>query len=488
MMHSAFDPILLAGLIMVFGLYLQVSGWRGRRVGTEPRCRTCGYILLYLQSARCPECGTAISAKNTVVGERQRRWGQIVAGGVLIILGCLPMIVAAKNAYDAINWYHYKPVSVVLADLDSPGTFDIALSELWRRHYAEKLSGSARHKLIDKALREQARTVPPSPPSLLDERQFKNLMEYLSLAFAEERMTPSQKKLFLDQAIVLTIATRPIVAEGDKVPIHVWYDCRAKSYGANGLGCEYEHMPCKIDGQIMRHPDEPERAGGGKTGPYLHQVDSQVTPHYYPSRRRKGNTGTLPWGVARKIGTNLPAGSVGKHVIETKIVWTFWSGKKELATHTYTAKTTYEVVPRNQAPKIELLDMPELHEQVRAAIQLQSVSWTKNRRDDLGTLYVWLKLAKPPCDVAFDVFFKVDGKEIKVGSVSCAQDEECDGFTGEIWRFPAKARVAVILRSSEEVARSTVDRATIYSGEIEFKDVPVKWYQRDAEGKLIPLQ
>ena len=70
-------------------MYLLVSGLRGRRVGDEPRCGKCDYILLHLESQNCPECGTEISAANTVIGQRKRRPGQVVAGIVLLLVPLL---------------------------------------------------------------------------------------------------------------------------------------------------------------------------------------------------------------------------------------------------------------------------------------------------------------------------------------------------------------------------------------------------------------
>lgn len=61
------------------GVWMLATGCRGRRVGNEPRCAKCSYILLHVASNRCPECGTEISIHSTVTGERRWRRGWVIA-------------------------------------------------------------------------------------------------------------------------------------------------------------------------------------------------------------------------------------------------------------------------------------------------------------------------------------------------------------------------------------------------------------------------
>jgi hypothetical protein len=133
------------------------------------------------------------------------------------------------------------------------------------------------------------------------------------------------------------------------------------------------------------------------------------------------------------------------------------------------AKASYEVVPRDKAPKIELLDIPELRQQVLAAVKLDSVSQQKD-----GYLNVQFQLTRVPCDVAFDVFVQTDTGETKTGSISCAKGKSTGCGTGDAAPKQLPAKVKVILRSSVDVAKNTVDETAIYSGEILFPDVVVK--------------
>ena len=63
---------------------------RGQRVigGSDPHCRDCNYLLVSLQSDRCPECGTLLTATNIVHGERSRGIGSLIGGTIAILIAC----------------------------------------------------------------------------------------------------------------------------------------------------------------------------------------------------------------------------------------------------------------------------------------------------------------------------------------------------------------------------------------------------------------
>lgn len=424
-------------LLLVPGLYCLIRGWRGHRVGDEPHCVRCGYILLHLTSTQCPECGTAISAANTVTGERRRRWGLLGTGVLLLTLGGLPLSTPAIDAFNAIPWYHYKPASFVFDDLTSPTLFPKALAELKRRDDAGSLSGSNRHRLIDFALQEQA-------PTTLNPRY--DLLEYLGSAILADHLTEKQKKQFLEQACTVTLATRPIVAEGDQVPLSVG-DTRRGPTGGNyplEFWVSVDHTQPRQDGKQM----------GSTTA---------------------CNTGPLGNGTSTST-TNLPAGTVGKHTLESDVRITLFHGQncdpsrsRLIGTRQLTVKTTYEIVPQDQAPKIQLLASAELRQEVLAAMKLKTLSIHKN-----GDLRIDFQLTDTPCDLAFAIFIQTDQGETKLGSLCVAKGKSFAGYgigCPVPTQLPAKAKV--ILRPSADLAKQTLDETAIYAGELEFLDVPV---------------
>jgi general secretion pathway protein G len=88
-------PVLGLALV-VMGAQRVVGGCR-RRPPDEPdpdeppRCRQCEYLLIGIQSQRCPECGTILSPDNVVHGERRRNAHQAVGGVGVLALGIVLM-------------------------------------------------------------------------------------------------------------------------------------------------------------------------------------------------------------------------------------------------------------------------------------------------------------------------------------------------------------------------------------------------------------
>ena len=426
--------VLLAFAVMIPAMYLLVSGLRGRRVGDEPRCARCGYILLHLESDVCPECGTAISPANTVHGQKRRGIGRSVLGLVLLTVAVLMVLAPVRSAIGNIPWYQYKPARFVLADLDVPAIYQKAMAELSRREAAGGLPEWVHAKLIEMALAEQAGTGAT--------RQ--ELLDYFGKAILDGRATQAQLDCFLDQACKLTMEVRAVVGEGDQIPFSVWRNGR-------GPGGKYPVVFWYSDREMKRSIDgKAVRLGSG------------------------GSSGGLT-GLTGSHSTE-PAGPVGRHVLAIENEFAIWHGQmsKESASRligkrTVTAEATYEVVPKEQTPPIELLDSEELRKQVAAAIRVTRFSQQKN-----GYLNANFELMKLPCDVAFDVFVVVDGKEKRIGSISAAKGKSTHYGTGGMEGVGGLQKVNVILRASVEAAKRTVDLTAIFSGEIVFEDVVVE--------------
>src|SRR5262245_57686450 len=108
----------------VLGAALLIRGWRGRRVGTDPHCRKCGYNLTGITSERCPECGTP-HLDNPVLGQFRRRY-RLVLAGLLILLPSTGMLIRVEIqwARSVEDWYRYKPTFLVLRD--AKAAYDLA--------------------------------------------------------------------------------------------------------------------------------------------------------------------------------------------------------------------------------------------------------------------------------------------------------------------------------------------------------------------------
>lgn len=140
----------VAGVSAVGATIFLTIGLRGRRVGTELRCRKCGYNLTGTPEGNCPECGTDIAPENAVRGVRQRRWLALTVGIVfsLVTIGSLGV------HFSNVDWIRYAPFGVVLR---MAGTGDAgALAEIERRHTSGSITASHLDDLAEACLKKQA--------------------------------------------------------------------------------------------------------------------------------------------------------------------------------------------------------------------------------------------------------------------------------------------------------------------------------------------
>jgi hypothetical protein len=97
-------------LILVIGITLLHAGafcirighWP-RRTGTDPFCGKCDYVLLGLESERCPECGQYLSSRTIVRGHRRRRGGVTFVGGVLVVVGMWLAVLSTSDFVRGMN-------------------------------------------------------------------------------------------------------------------------------------------------------------------------------------------------------------------------------------------------------------------------------------------------------------------------------------------------------------------------------------------------
>src|SRR5438128_7052665 len=147
--------ILSTVVALAAGAVFLGKGLWPRRVGETPHCGRCDYVLIGNESGNCPECGKSLGDPGAVVlGERRRKVGLIVPGSIFAIVG-VGMIVAATMEVD---WYHWKPTTWVIDDLERGGALgQQAWGELNRRIKERGISAGNRERLIEFALAEQAK-------------------------------------------------------------------------------------------------------------------------------------------------------------------------------------------------------------------------------------------------------------------------------------------------------------------------------------------
>jgi hypothetical protein len=227
--------------LLVQGASMIRRGFWPRRQGNEPHCRSCDYILIGLESQRCPECGSVISPLNTVLGQRQRRLGLAWTGVAFSLLGLVLPGMLAAMALRSIDWYHYEPAFMIMRDLrsKSPGVADAAMQELMRRDQAGDLATKYRQQIIEMGLFEQAGT----GQGVLTQQ----LVEYVERQYVAGHLTDAQKTQFGRQCLILALRVRPIVVLGDFVPYQTTEACRVPTFWVRLL--YQDDRTINIDGQ-----------------------------------------------------------------------------------------------------------------------------------------------------------------------------------------------------------------------------------------------
>jgi hypothetical protein len=412
-----------------------------RRIGDDPHCRKCGYLLLGLQSERCPECGATLSPDAIVRGAPRPRWKAFRPKWLFLIFLGLVLIVSQTPLLQSFNWYQFKPTYFVLWDLKSPSAVDVqrAWTELIARDQAGSLSAGSRDAMVRFALARQANG--PAPPTAFDNA----VVDYLAARCTAGNLPADQQKTFFDQSVRTFPLLRATVVSGDPLPYGVGYQVSIGSH--SNFSGNVAYSDCSIDGKIV----------SGSPG-------------------AEGEFSSPGGGFASNTSTNCPP--VGKHAFgETLHVEIFGGsmrrppGGPALFTTTRVLTGSFEVVPAGSKDVIKALFDPSRQAAVEAAVSTAGFAYAHGSRQLNGSI----NFTNPPVDLAFDVFVRYGGKEFPMGQVNCRGAPGMDGYgIVSVVSDPAPKQIDVILRPSRAAAAGTVGLYSYWNKEMVFKSVPVK--------------
>jgi hypothetical protein len=426
---------ILCGL---FGAALAlIRAGRRCRMGVEPHCRTCDYLLHGLPGDRCPECGTVLSPATIVYGEK-RRGPLMVAGWVVLGLSIVIAAVAAVAVIPQVDWYQYEPGFFVLRDLHcgKAVTMERAWKELVRRDAAKSLGASVRNELVTFALAQEANARQPWVPLDTD------TINYLGARYAAGDLPAEQAKKFFEQMTHTQVIVRDKVLEGDPVP----YRESHTGIGPSGRILWRKITPVSVSVDGIRI----EGAGGG-----------------YSS----GSGFDSGW-----MDTTIPPQPPGKHEMAATVTVEVFQGQPGVTPGNsiyhgdQTTTAPFEVLATRPDNFLTPVSDPKLVPLVQAAMVVQSMRFVSTNHN---LLECQIQVNSAPTDLAFDVFASYGGVERSLGSLTVAQGGTTSyGVSGDDNPLPPAA-VDIILRPSEKAARNSVMLKSYWNQEVVIQNVPV---------------
>jgi hypothetical protein len=158
------DPWLFcaSAAMVLIGLVLFYLAMRGRRIDDHPVCRRCRFDLVGLpaDANRCSECGADLKRRRAVrVGNRQRRWGWMLLGSLLILENGSWLSVQVRHMAADTDWNRYKPAWWLLSEARSGDSTAVArLVGKWEQGTLSKSQADELLRLMLAAQGDRKRT------------------------------------------------------------------------------------------------------------------------------------------------------------------------------------------------------------------------------------------------------------------------------------------------------------------------------------------
>ena len=435
--------VLLLVLVALGGLVLVMLGLRGRRLGSEPRCRVCEYNLTGLTSDRCPECGATLSPTSVAYGVRCRNRIAIVAGVVVLAFTLGVLVLAGSGSFSQVNKYRYYPFWWVMVDAEA-GTKPAA-DELMQRLRAGKVSAAQRRKLVRAALKQQA--------VLAVNAATQTWVDMLEVMAQRGTLPEAQEQKFLEQMCVYSLRLRPRIRQGERLVVGIVNAARAPS----SVACfRYKEIAeLRIGGRAV--PIRPGGYSGGSSsgvGNVGHLTSCLTIPDLGPG------TYKVVCVVADKLFRKRPQDPSEERPD--------WSGEVIL-------DGEVEIVPAGAPDTVTVVDDPSKQKEFEQLISVSRITVFPGRK---GMCYVdiYVDVGGPgflPVSAAFDVFIKTSQGTHRVGELSCVEGKMTKYSMGGLVPAFDADEVMVLLRASREVARRTVDLSEIWGGELTLGPIQV---------------
>jgi len=458
-----------AGLIFL-GVHLSRRS-RRTRIGTEPHCGKCDYLLIGISAERCPECGNPTHPAGIVLGEAHHSKRLIVgcfAAGALAFAFLGAMIADVKIIASTINWYQFHPTAWIMHDLrtgtgkPAPNVLTpltsrnfghgwaservdlarVAFEELLRRDKAGGLSEEYRNEIVELGLAVQ-QPGPQMAPVQYD------LLTYLGDRAIAGDLSHDQEDRFYKPALDVVLTARPIVLQGDAIPVRF---AMRRSWASPGVGWQMDFIFSSIE------------------------IDGHAAALSPP-----------PASYERWLSADYPDDStvlcsaLGHHVLAVTVKMNVHHGSggypergPVMRSSTVTLAAPFDVIVPSREHDVKLIDDASIAAKLRTLMSPRDFQYNLWNP---GHIYGTIDVNPAPVNMAFEVFARYGGHEYPIGrfmkaAEGLSHEFRCDSEPDTSLPKPP-ARIDVVLRSSPKAARATLALHKIWNGEIVLAGVPI---------------
>lgn len=423
---------------LLVGLVLLIRGLRGRRIGSVPYCRKCGYNLTALESNHCPECGLEPVGSNVVIGHRRRRRASLAVGVGLILVSAAGIGALTYVGIQDIDPYRQFPktllVKLALAE-------DIrAIDELTRRIVDGELAANGISQLIPIALdRQPSASTSPARSSWID---------LLGAVEQVAGLATKQRERFFRQLVTLTVKVRPRIRRGDALVVHLSYSVDQPEGITGTLVIDEAGLHAGSGFQADLSPAISDTfAGCGCSSTEVYEISSE--------------------GLAE-----------GRYRFEYRARQTVYAGPvvgpnaSPVVSEPVTIIHEIEVLPLDGPGSVAVVEDPGLAADLHQIMKIGSPYRTSGTD---GVYEIEIEVDGPtPVGVAFDVIAEVDTQSLNLGAMTFSRSE----WHTEVysWSLPSAVPLgeewSLVLRTSVAAAETTLDLFEIWDGELRFDPVP----------------
>lgn len=468
------------GAALLVGVGLLLAGWRGRRINDHPMCGRCRFDLVGIHpgGSRCPECGAVLSgegARRRAVrnGLRRRRWLVVLAGLAFALASVSGFGWVGYREARAYDWNRAKPVWWILGEIESakPTRYPALVDELLRRAQEDLLSPTQYRKLLTLTRERQQDAVQPWDP------RWGYLVE---LGYDHGKIDNGEFNRYLDGIIQGKLKVRKKVRAGAALPAELRVEFRGGQLGWGGWEGERELL--KIAGRTYDHPSGGRIVRAGRPVSRMRSAPKYLGEWTYAMHADLADlTGHFSVQFHERWPLTAPE-KPGSYTFATR--WSFKpaDGSSELwgvgSASVFQAaaarlferefSASFTVVPEDE-PTVRLSTDGSQALVMAAAFTV--------KRYDPTILDGMFDATTTPLPYAFDVFARVDGREIPLGSLAPMPNDPLDVRDTRQFMLrepvPVGSTVSYVLRPSPETAEMTVDLDEIWGEEIFIEETPV---------------